>query len=61
MSSSFEQRLAGEIGRFKSDGVYKKLNYIDGPQGSRVQMPFLLVCVIGGSRDVWPDQSRATR
>ena len=35
---SFASRLADEIAQFKKDGIYKRLNYLDSPQGSRVQM-----------------------
>jgi glycine C-acetyltransferase len=33
-----EARLAGEIEQFRRDGVYKRLNYLDGPQTPRVRM-----------------------
>jgi glycine C-acetyltransferase len=33
-----EQRLAAELERFRADGVYKRLNYLDSPQGPRVTM-----------------------
>ena len=35
---SFAQRLAAELGQFQKDGVYKRLNYLDSPQGARVRM-----------------------
>jgi glycine C-acetyltransferase len=38
MSTSFEQRLEGELEQFIRDGVYKRLNYLDSPQGARVRM-----------------------
>jgi glycine C-acetyltransferase len=38
MSTSFEQRLEGELEQFVRDGVYKRLNYLDSPQGPRVRM-----------------------
>ena len=38
MSPSFEQRLEGELEQFIRDGVYKRLNYLDSPQGPRVRM-----------------------
>jgi glycine C-acetyltransferase len=38
MSTSFEQRLEGELEQFIRDGVYKRLNYLDSPQGPRVRM-----------------------
>jgi glycine C-acetyltransferase len=38
MSNSFEQRLEGELEQFIRDGVYKRLNYLDSPQGPRVRM-----------------------
>lgn len=36
--SPFDSRLAAELEQFKRDGVYKRLNYIEGPQGPRVRM-----------------------
>jgi glycine C-acetyltransferase len=38
MTTSFEQRLEGELEQFIRDGVYKRLNYLDSPQGPRVRM-----------------------
>jgi glycine C-acetyltransferase len=38
MSTSFEQRLEGDLEQFIRDGVYKRLNYLDSPQGPRVRM-----------------------
>ena len=38
MSVRFEQRLEGELEQFIRDGVYKRLNYLDSPQGPRVRM-----------------------
>ena len=38
MSTSFEQRLEGELEQFIREGVYKRLNYLDSPQGPRVRM-----------------------
>lgn len=38
MSTSFEQRLEGELEQFIRDGIYKRLNYLDSPQGPRVRM-----------------------
>ena len=38
MNTALEGRLQGEIAGFKTDGVYKRLNYIDSPQGPVVQM-----------------------
>lgn len=35
---SFAARLAGEIEQFKRDGVYKRLNFLDSPQGPHVRM-----------------------
>ncbi|MFZ5624862.1 MAG: glycine C-acetyltransferase [Gemmatimonadota bacterium] len=36
--SSLETRIASELERFKTDGVYKRLNYLQGPQAARVHM-----------------------
>lgn len=38
MTSSLDQRLSADLERFRSDGVYKRLNYITSPQAARVQM-----------------------
>src|SRR5678816_2780324 len=38
MSTSLDQRISGELDQFRADGVYKRLNYLDSPQGPRVQM-----------------------
>jgi glycine C-acetyltransferase len=35
---TFAARLAGELEQFKRDGVYKRLNYLDSPQGPHVKM-----------------------
>ena len=37
-TSSLDQRIAGELERFRSDGVYKQLNYLQSPQAARVLM-----------------------
>jgi glycine C-acetyltransferase len=33
-----DSRLEAQIAEFKRDGVYKRLNYLDGPQGPRATM-----------------------
>jgi glycine C-acetyltransferase len=38
MSHGFEHRLEAELEQFIRDGVYKRLNYLDSPQGARVRM-----------------------
>jgi glycine C-acetyltransferase len=38
MRFSVEQRLNAELNQFRSDGVYKTLNYLDSPQAPRVVM-----------------------
>ncbi len=38
MNRSLDQRLDADIQGFKRDGVYKRLNYLDGPQAPRVVM-----------------------
>jgi len=38
MISELNSRLARALEQFQRDGVYKKLNYIDSPQGPRVMM-----------------------
>src|SRR5438034_6103648 len=35
---SFMGQLQDELAGFKKEGVYKRLNYLDSPQGSRVKM-----------------------
>ena len=38
MSVHFEQRLEQVLEQFIRDGVYKRLNYLEGPQGPRTRM-----------------------
>jgi glycine C-acetyltransferase len=38
MNASVEQRFQTELEQFRKDGVYKRLNYLDSPQGARVTM-----------------------
>lgn len=38
MNRTLETRLQGELEGFRKDGVYKRLNYIDSPQGPVVKM-----------------------
>jgi glycine C-acetyltransferase len=38
MSNGLEHRLQGELEQFIRDGVYKRLNFLDSPQGPRVRM-----------------------
>ncbi len=38
MSGPLEARLVESLAGFKRDGVYKRLNYLEGPQGPRVRM-----------------------
>ncbi|MGH7606452.1 MAG: glycine C-acetyltransferase, partial [Gemmatimonadales bacterium] len=35
---SFAGHLEQELAQFKRDGIYKRLNYLDSPQGPRVRM-----------------------
>ncbi|HKA59509.1 MAG TPA: glycine C-acetyltransferase [Gemmatimonadales bacterium] len=35
---SFMAQLQNELAQFKKDGVYKRLNYLESPQGARVKM-----------------------
>jgi len=35
---SFMSQLQNELAEFKKEGVYKRLNYLDSPQGARVKM-----------------------
>ncbi len=38
MSNPLDARLHAELAQFQADGVYKRLNYLAGPQGARVEM-----------------------
>jgi glycine C-acetyltransferase len=38
VTTSLDQRLAGQLEEFRRDGVYKRLNYLDSPQGPVVRM-----------------------
>jgi glycine C-acetyltransferase len=38
MNLKVEQRLRAELEQFRRDGVYKRLTYLDSPQGPRVRM-----------------------
>jgi glycine C-acetyltransferase len=38
MTNALDRRLASEIQQFRTDGVYKRLNFLDSPQGPRVRM-----------------------
>lgn len=38
MSNPLDQRIAPELEQFVRDGTYKRLNFLDSPQGARVRM-----------------------
>ena len=38
MSQQFHTRLREELDSFRREGIHKKLNYLEGPQASRVRM-----------------------
>jgi glycine C-acetyltransferase len=38
MHDALERRLRGELEQFRAEGVYKRLNHLDSPQGPRVRM-----------------------
>jgi glycine C-acetyltransferase len=38
LNKTFRENLEGQIAKLKADKVYKRLNYLDSPQGPRVQM-----------------------
>ncbi|MEO8453151.1 MAG: aminotransferase class I/II-fold pyridoxal phosphate-dependent enzyme, partial [Gemmatimonadota bacterium] len=38
MSNTLDARLAAEIERFQKEAIYKRLNYLEGPQAARVRM-----------------------
>jgi hypothetical protein len=37
-ASSLDARIAAELDRFRAEGVYKQLNYLQSPQAPRVLM-----------------------
>jgi glycine C-acetyltransferase len=38
MQNPLDARLAAELDQFRASGVYKRLNYLDGPQDARTRM-----------------------
>ncbi len=38
MKNALDTRLAADLVNFRRDGVYKRLNYLEGPQGARARM-----------------------
>ncbi len=38
MKNTLDARLGEELAHFKKDGVYKRLNFLEGPQGARSRM-----------------------
>jgi glycine C-acetyltransferase len=38
MSNELDDRLGAELEQFRRDGVYKRLNYLEGPQGPHTRM-----------------------
>jgi glycine C-acetyltransferase len=38
MKNALDTRLAAELAGFRRDGVYKRLNFLEGPQGARARM-----------------------
>lgn len=38
MSNALDTRLTGELDRFRREGVYKRLNFLEGPQAARAHM-----------------------
>lgn len=38
MTNPLDARLRAELDQFRKDGVYKRLNFLEGPQGPRVRM-----------------------
>ena len=37
-NANFTTQLEAQLAQFRADGVYKRLNFLDSPQGARVQM-----------------------
>lgn len=37
-TNALDQRLTGQLAKFKQDGVYKKFNYLESPQAPRARM-----------------------
>ncbi len=38
MTNALDARLGSALAQFKADGVYKRLNFLEGPQGARARM-----------------------
>ncbi|MBA2627300.1 MAG: glycine C-acetyltransferase [Gemmatimonadales bacterium] len=38
MSHSLDRRIKADLDQFRAEGVYKRLNFLEGPQGPRVRM-----------------------
>lgn len=38
MTNTLDTRLSAQLEQFRADGVYKRLNYLEGPQAARVVM-----------------------
>jgi glycine C-acetyltransferase len=38
MNNPLESRLGESLAQFKTDGVYKRLNFLESPQAARVRM-----------------------
>ena len=38
MPTPLDERLSADLARFRTDGVYKRLNYLESPQAARVRM-----------------------
>jgi len=51
MSNELSVRLGAELAQFRKDGVYKRLNYLEGPQGPRTRMEGRGEVVILSSND----------
>jgi glycine C-acetyltransferase len=51
MKNSLDTRLGAELEQFRRDGVYKRLNYLEGPQGPRARMEGRGEVVILSSND----------
>jgi len=51
MKNSLDARLGTDLEQFRRDGVYKRLNYLEGPQGPRARMEGRGEVVILSSND----------
>ena len=61
MTNTLERRLEAELEQFIRDGVYKRLNYLDSPQGPRVKMEGRGEVIILSSNNYLGSEQRSRR